>query len=94
MTGVQTCALPIYFVCKTAADVLQNPGTVLTGTCIGTQLKTYRLALACTGEYAVAVCSPSAPTVPLTASAMLTSVNRVTGVYEAVITCYEDKPDG
>ena len=70
------------FVCKTAADALQNPGTVLTGTCIGTQLKTYRLALACTGEYAVAVCSPSAPTVPLTASAMLTSVNRVTGVYE------------
>lgn len=50
--------------------------------CLGTTLRTYRLALACTGEYAVAVCSPSAPTVPLTAAAMLTSVNRVTGVYE------------
>jgi hypothetical protein len=70
------------FQCKTITDVLQSPNTVLTGTCIGTQLKTYRLALACTGEYAVAVCSPVAPTVLLTASAMLTSVNRVTGVYE------------
>ena len=70
------------FVCKTIADPLQSPTNILTGTCIGTQLKTYRLALACTGEYAVAVCSPSAPTIPLTASAMLTSVNRVTGVYE------------
>lgn len=50
--------------------------------CRGTQLFTYRLALACTGEYAVAVCSPSAPTVPVTLAAMTTSVNRVSGVYE------------
>lgn len=70
------------FDCKTATEILQEPNIVLTGTCIGTQLKTYRLALACTGEYAVAVCSPASPSVPLTASAMLTSVNRVTGVYE------------
>jgi len=52
------------------------------GACRGTQMYTYRLALACTGEYAVAVCSPAPPTVPVTAAAMLTTVNRVNGVYE------------
>ena len=50
--------------------------------CRGTQLYSYRLAVACTGEYAVAVCSPSAPTVPATLAAIVTSINRVTGVYE------------
>ncbi len=58
------------------------PSIVAAGPCRGTQLYTYRLALACTGEYAVAVCSPLAPTVPLTAAAILVAVNRVTGVYE------------
>jgi hypothetical protein len=53
--------------------------------CLGTTLRTYRLALACTGEYAAAVSSPSPPSVPLAAAAMLTSVNRVTGVYEVEV---------
>ena len=48
----------------------------------GAALRTYRLALACTGEYAIKVCSPSAPTVAATLAAMVTSVNRCTGVYE------------
>ena len=48
----------------------------------GTVLRTYRLALSCTGEYAAAVCSPSAPTVPLTQSKMVTSINRVDGIFE------------
>ncbi|SHJ10349.1 Por secretion system C-terminal sorting domain-containing protein [Hymenobacter daecheongensis DSM 21074] len=48
----------------------------------GTQLRTYRMALACTGEYAAAVCAPAAATVPLTLAKMVTSVNRVDGVYE------------
>jgi len=48
----------------------------------GTQLRTYRLAMACTGEYATAVCSPSAPTKALTLAKIVTSVNRVDGVYE------------
>lgn len=60
-----------------------NPGDVVpVGNCRGTQLYTYRLALACTGEYAVAVCSPAAPSVAQTAAAMLTTINRVNGVYE------------
>jgi hypothetical protein len=49
--------------------------------CLGTSLRTYRLAVACTGEYAIAVAGAT-PTVPAVAAAILTSVNRVTGVYE------------
>ncbi len=48
----------------------------------GATLKRYRLALACTGEYATRVCSPAAPTKPATLAAMVTSVNRVSGIYE------------
>lgn len=49
--------------------------------CLGSNLRTYRLALACTEEYSAAVAGPS-PTVGAVAAAILTSVNRVTGVYE------------
>jgi len=67
-------------------DVPDNPNPRrpenIQAPCRGTQLKTFRLALACTGEYAIAVCAPNPATVPLTAAAMLVSVNRVTGVYE------------
>ncbi|GAA4015612.1 zinc-dependent metalloprotease family protein [Hymenobacter fastidiosus] len=48
----------------------------------GALLRTYRLALACSGEYAVAVCAPATPTKELTLAKMVTSVNRVDGVYE------------
>jgi hypothetical protein len=44
----------------------------------GPQLRTYRLALACTGEYAAFF----GGTVPLALAAVVTSVNRVDGVYE------------
>ena len=44
----------------------------------GTQLRSYRLALACTGEYAAF----HGGTVPLALAAMVTSMNRVNGVYE------------
>lgn len=53
-----------------------------TGIFAGPTLRTYRLAVACTGEYAVAVTSPSAPTVSTVLSKITTSVNRVDGVYE------------
>ncbi|HMG81769.1 MAG TPA: zinc-dependent metalloprotease family protein [Ferruginibacter sp.] len=49
--------------------------------CVGPQLLTYRLAVACTGEYAVAATGSSTPTVTQTLSAILTTVNRIDGVY-------------
>ncbi|MEY2484503.1 MAG: hypothetical protein QOH39_151 [Verrucomicrobiota bacterium] len=48
----------------------------------GGTLRTYRLALACTGEYAVSVCSPNTPTVAATLAAMITTVNRCSAIYE------------
>lgn len=48
----------------------------------GTLRYTYRLALACTGEYSVAVAGTSTPSKAISLSAMTTSMNRVNGVYE------------
>lgn len=61
---------------------LSSPDNVLAGACVGTQLRTYRLAIACTGEYADSVTSPSPPTKPAVFSKIVTTVNRVDGVYE------------
>ncbi len=47
----------------------------------GTQLRTYKLALACTGEYAAF----QGGTVPLAMAAMVTTMNRVNGVYETEV---------
>ncbi len=47
----------------------------------GTNKRNYRLALACTMEYAAAVGGPS-PTKASVLSAMVTSINRVNGVFE------------
>ncbi len=54
----------------------------LAGTCIGTELRTYRTAISCTGEYAEAVCAPAPATTAATLSAIVTTLNRVNGVYE------------
>jgi hypothetical protein len=50
----------------------------------GGTLRTYRLANACTGEYATAVCTNNgvAVTVANTMSQITTTINRVVGVYE------------
>ncbi len=50
----------------------------------GGTLRTYRLAEACTGEYATAICNHNgvAVTVANTMSAVTTTINRVTGIYE------------
>lgn len=47
----------------------------------GTQLRTYRLALACTGEYA----ATKGGTVTGAMAGMVTSMNRVNGVYETEV---------
>lgn len=51
-------------------------------TCVGANLRRYRLAVACTGEYAVAATGTSTPTRSQILSKVVTSVNRVDGVYE------------
>ncbi|MGV8041376.1 MAG: reprolysin-like metallopeptidase [Thermoanaerobaculaceae bacterium] len=48
----------------------------------GTTLRTYRLALAGTGEYTTKVCAPNPAAVACGLAAMVTSMNRVNGVYE------------
>ncbi len=50
--------------------------------CVGATLRTYRLAVACTGEYAVAATGVASPTVAQTLARIVTTVNRVDGVYE------------
>ncbi|NBV14853.1 MAG: hypothetical protein EBS07_12435, partial [Sphingobacteriia bacterium] len=53
--------------------------------CIGTDLRTYRLAVACTGEYAVAATGNPSPTVAQTLAKIVTSINRVNTVYESEV---------
>ncbi len=75
-----------FFSCTTSADPveqLEGPAAkLLAGPCRGTNLYTYRLAVACTGEYAQAVGGTTAPALH---AAIVTTVNRVSGVYEKEI---------
>lgn len=73
------------FICNTVQSSETESKNLLRteAICRGTQLYTYRLALACTGEYATAVSFPFTATVPITLAAMVTTVNRVDGVYES-----------
>lgn len=57
----------------------KRPAGIAAASCRGEQLFTYRLAIACTGEYAVAVNGTNASFLH---SAIVTTVNRVVGVYE------------
>ncbi|HXB41131.1 MAG TPA: zinc-dependent metalloprotease family protein [Bacteroidia bacterium] len=50
--------------------------------CVGPQLRTYRTAIACTGEYAMAATGLGSPTVAQTLACIVTTLNRVDGVYE------------
>ena len=72
------------FYCSTFTDSADKEETdrILASMCRGPQLFTYRLALACSGEYATAVCSPASPTLPATMAAITTTLNRVNGIYE------------
>lgn len=49
---------------------------------VGNQIRIFRFAVACTGEYAKAATGMASPTVAQTLSAIVTTVNRVNGVYE------------
>ncbi len=58
---------------------------IMAGPCVGSELRTFRLAVACTGEYARAVTGLTNPTVAQALSGIVTSINRVVGVYEKEI---------
>ncbi len=69
-------------------EILNRPTStevVPVGPCRGTQLFTYRLAVACTHEYAIAATGLATPTVAQTLAKIVTTVNRVDGVYEKEI---------
>ena len=60
---------------------ISGPEVELAGACVAGTLRTYRLAVACTGEYARAV-GGATVTQAQALSAIVTTVNRVNGVYE------------
>lgn len=49
---------------------------------LGDTLRTYRLAMAATGEYTTAVCAPNPAAKSCGMAAIVTTVNRVVGIYE------------
>ncbi len=53
--------------------------------CAGPNLRTYRLAIACTGQYAVAATGSATPTTSQILAKVVTTVNRVDGVYETEV---------
>lgn len=67
---------------RTEAEKLASNNTIQAGVCVGTQLRTYRTAIACTGEYAQAATGFTTPTVAQTLACIVTTLNRVDGVYE------------
>ncbi|MBK6375090.1 MAG: hypothetical protein IPF67_18855 [Saprospiraceae bacterium] len=70
------------FVCLTESTAERAVQQITTpGFCRGTELSTYRLALACTGEYAAFF----GGTVSGALAAMVTAMNRVNGVYETEV---------
>lgn len=71
--------------CQVAADI-DNSGAPgdrikIAGFTLGNVKRTYRLALSCTGEYAEAVAGTNPATAAVFA-AMVTTINRVNGIYE------------
>mgnify|MGYP001163306811 CR=1 FL=1 len=72
--GSWTCDVP---------DYVPSPNSnIITAACRGTELRTYRLAVACTGEYAQAPGINAGTNQVVLHNAIVTSVNRVVGVYE------------
>ena len=59
-----------------------SPESTNAGQCLGATLRRYRLAVACTGEYAVAVGATNATQLH---AAIVTTINRVNGVYETEV---------
>lgn len=72
------------FLCE-VPDNPSNESLVTEAACRGTELRTYRLAVACTGEYAQAPGVSAGTNPAILHAAIVTTVNRVVGVYEKEI---------
>lgn len=68
--------------CEVPSDPYQFRPENTEAVCLGTQLRTYRLAIACTGEYAQAPGIAAGTNASVLHNAIVTTVNRVVGVYE------------
>jgi hypothetical protein len=71
--GNWACEVPDYVPTPTS--------NIIAAACRGTELRTYRLAVACTGEYAQAPGINAGTNPVILHNAIVTSVNRVVGVY-------------
>ena len=76
--------LPEIGVIEDEAHALQKTAAP-TAICAGTNLRTYRLAIGCTGQYAIAATGSATPTTAQTLAKVVTTVNRVDGVYETEV---------
>ncbi len=79
-------------ICEGVIDNLDNNSSVEktaspTAICAGANLKTYRIAVGCTGEYARAACGTgtNTPTTAQILAKVVTTINRVDGVYETEV---------
>ena len=59
-----------------------TPDNVQAAICLGTQLRTYRLAVACTHEYAIAATQLPSPTKAQVLAKITTTINRINGIFE------------
>ena len=70
------------FLCEVPDDPGYFRDPTVEANCLGTDLRTYRLAVACTGEYAQAPGISAGTNPAILHAAIVTTVNRVVGVYE------------
>ena len=76
----------VKFICDVVDSELQQERSYqIEAQCLGTTMRTYRLALACTGEYSIVVAAPNPPSVGASLAAMNIAMNRVNGVYETEV---------
>lgn len=76
---------PVNFTCnveESTTPLVFRDGPSIEAACLGTDLRTYRLAVACTGEYAQAPGVAAGANPAILHAAIVTTVNRVVGVYE------------
>lgn len=70
------------FSCNTPSEAKGPSKDVVFNRSTGSEIRSFRIAYACTGEYARAATGLAAPTVAQTLAKIVTSNNRINGVYE------------